>query len=109
MGLVDDLLARCTFPDPDLGPVSCGVSGGADSLALLLLARHAGLEATAVHVDHGLRPGSAAEADVVADVARSLGAGFRGVQAVTSSPAWRARSSRASESAPPDTPQVTGP
>jgi tRNA(Ile)-lysidine synthase len=82
MGPVDDLLARCPFPDPDHGPVSCGVSGGADSLALLLLARHAGLEVTAVHVDHGLRPGSAAEADVVADVAQRVGAGFRAVQAV---------------------------
>jgi tRNA(Ile)-lysidine synthase len=32
---------------------------------------------TAVHVDHGLRAGSADEADVVRDVARSLGAAFR--------------------------------
>jgi len=54
------------------------VSGGADSLALLILAVAAGLDATAIHVDHGLRPGSAAEATVVEDVAARLGALFEG-------------------------------
>ncbi|MDP1794516.1 MAG: tRNA lysidine(34) synthetase TilS [Acidimicrobiales bacterium] len=53
------------------------MSGGPDSLALLVLAAHAGLEATAVHVDHGLRDGSADEADVVRDAAARYGAGFR--------------------------------
>ncbi len=52
------------------------VSGGADSLALLVLAREAGLDVTAVHVDHGLREGSAAEAAVVRTAAEELGAGF---------------------------------
>jgi tRNA(Ile)-lysidine synthase len=55
----------------------CGVSGGADSLALLVLAVASGCVVTAVHVDHGLRAGSSAEADVVADAARRLGAAFR--------------------------------
>lgn len=71
----EDLLARCTFP-PAGSEVTCGVSGGADSTALLVLAVACGCRATAVHVDHGLRPGSASEADRVAAVARSLGAGF---------------------------------
>ena len=57
--------------------VTCAVSGGPDSLALLVLAVAAGCRATAVHVDHGQRPGSAAEADLVAEVAGRLGAGFR--------------------------------
>ena len=75
-GRIDDLLARCSFPTPDDGPVTCAVSGGADSLALLVLATSAGLDVTAMHVDHGLRPGSASEADVVAAAARRFGARF---------------------------------
>jgi hypoxanthine phosphoribosyltransferase len=55
------------------------VSGGPDSLALLVLACAAGCTVTAVHVDHGLRPGSAAEAEVVRGAAGRLGAAFRGV------------------------------
>ncbi len=69
-------LARCTFPPAGTALV-CGVSGGADSLALLVLAVAAGCEVTAVHVDHGLRLGSAAEADAVRVAADRFGAGFR--------------------------------
>lgn len=80
--LVAALGARCTFPPPTSGPVTCAVSGGADSSALLVLAVAAGLRVTAVHVDHGLRPGSADEADVVAALAASLGASFRAERVV---------------------------
>jgi tRNA(Ile)-lysidine synthase len=52
------------------------VSGGADSSALLVLAVEAGCDLTAVHVDHGLRPGGAAEAEAVAALARRFGARF---------------------------------
>jgi tRNA(Ile)-lysidine synthase len=83
-GSVHGLLQRCRFPSPGT-KLRCGVSGGADSLALLALAVAAGCEVTAVHVEHGLRPGSAAEADVVADAAGRLGAAFCTVQ-VTLSP-----------------------
>jgi tRNA(Ile)-lysidine synthase len=76
---VTDLLARCTFP-PTGTTVTCAVSGGADSLALLVLAVEAGCRVTAVHVDHGLRSGSTAEAGVVAAAARRFGARFRGVR-----------------------------
>lgn len=71
-----DLLARCTFPAPGT-TVSCAVSGGADSTALLALAVAAGLTVTAIHVDHGLRTGSVAEAQVVRGNAERLGAAFR--------------------------------
>lgn len=75
------LLARCTFP-PAGTHVTCAVSGGADSTALLALAVAAGLVCTAVHVDHGLRPGSEAEAEVVRATATRLGATFRAEQLV---------------------------
>ncbi len=73
---MSSLLARCTFPDPGTTLV-CGVSGGADSLALLILASRSGAAVTAVHVDHGLRAGSADEAGVVAEAARRFGVAFR--------------------------------
>jgi len=76
MGLRDDLLARCRFPEPG-SDVSCAVSGGADSLSLLVLAVAAGCRATAIHVDHGLRHDSEREADRVADAAARYGARFR--------------------------------
>ncbi|HET6664660.1 MAG TPA: ATP-binding protein, partial [Acidimicrobiales bacterium] len=76
-----DLLARCTFPPPGT-PIACAVSGGPDSLALLALACSAGCDVTAVHVDHGLRPGSDGEARVVAAAAARLGAAFRGEMVV---------------------------
>lgn len=75
------MLDRCTFPAAGT-PAVAAVSGGADSLALLALAVEAGVDVTAVHVDHGLRPGSADEADVVRDVAASLGTRFRAERVV---------------------------
>ena len=57
-------------------PVVVACSGGPDSVALLALAAQAGLEPVAVHVDHGARAGSAAEAEVVAGFAERLGTGF---------------------------------
>lgn len=71
---VRDLLLRTNFPSS--GPVACAVSGGPDSMALLVLAATAGLAPTAHHVDHGLRPRSAAEADLVAEVCDRFGADF---------------------------------
>ena len=71
-----DLLPRCTFA-PAGAEVACAVSGGADSLALFVLAVAAGCQATAIHVDHALRDGSAAEAEVVRAAAERFGARFR--------------------------------
>jgi len=78
---VAELSGRCSFPAPGTA-LRCGVSGGADSTALLVLAVGAGCAVTAVHVDHGLRAGSAGEADVVAQNAARLGARFERVTAV---------------------------
>ncbi len=85
MGPTDDLtpavpqlsmwLSRCTF-GPRGTAVRCGVSGGADSIALLILAVEAGLSVTAVHVDHQLRPSGAVEAEFVAALAERFGADF---------------------------------
>jgi tRNA(Ile)-lysidine synthase len=72
------VLARCAFP-PAGTAVDCAVSGGPDSLALLVLAVASGCTVTAWHVDHGLRAGSADEATVVSSAAARLGAGFRSV------------------------------
>ena len=80
LGVPGVLLDRCCFPAPGTA-VTCAVSGGADSLALLVLAVEAGCEVTAVHVDHGLRPGSAREADAVQAAAARLGAAFAAVRA----------------------------
>lgn len=74
-GLAPSLLERCRFPPPGT-PLACAVSGGADSLALLVLAVAAGCAASAYHVDHGLRPRSAAEAEVVRAAADALGVPF---------------------------------
>ncbi|HEY1636833.1 MAG TPA: tRNA lysidine(34) synthetase TilS [Acidimicrobiales bacterium] len=74
--MLAELLSRCVFPPPG-SALSCAVSGGADSLALLALASEAGCAVTAVHVDHGLRAGSGGEAGVVEAAARRFGARFR--------------------------------
>jgi len=78
--LVADLaakaLAAAGAPTPGDG-VAVAVSGGADSLALLhalrALAGPRGWRLAVVTVDHGLRPGSTADAAFVADHAKALG------------------------------------
>ncbi|UPW08395.1 tRNA lysidine(34) synthetase TilS [Gordonia terrae] len=58
-----------------LGSEVCvGLSGGPDSLALTAAAVGAGLDVTALVVDHGLQPGSAQVARTAADAAGALGA-----------------------------------
>ncbi len=73
--LVVELLTKCTCA-PSTKTIHCAVSGGADSLALLVLAAAHSTDVTAWHVDHGLREGSSAEARIVYDIAISLGAKF---------------------------------
>jgi tRNA(Ile)-lysidine synthase len=54
-----------TWPLPEGEPAAVAVSGGADSFALLHWAVEAGHPVVALTVDHGLREGSAAEAQAV--------------------------------------------
>lgn len=74
LAALKDALARLAGADPASLKFGVAVSGGPDSIGLLLL-MHAiplgGLEAATV--DHGLRPESAAEADEVARLCRKLG------------------------------------
>jgi tRNA(Ile)-lysidine synthase len=97
----EELLGRCDLPSTGTA-VTCAVSGGPDSLALLVLAAEAGCSVTAVHVDHGLRPGSASEAAVVAEVAERWGASWRSVRVeVADGPDLEARARRARYAALP--------
>ncbi|WP_323785632.1 tRNA lysidine(34) synthetase TilS [Thalassovita sp.] len=70
--MLRDTLA--TLPD---GPVGIAVSGGGDSMALMVLAadwaKATGRRVFAATVDHGLRPEAAEEARFVAGVAARLG------------------------------------
>ena len=68
------LAARSNFPLET--QLHCAVSGGADSLALLLLACRTEMPVTVWHVDHSLRHDSSREADFVAKIASELGAEF---------------------------------
>ena len=69
-----ELLARCDFGEDD--ELALGVSGGADSTAMALLAAEAGRSFTIWHVHHGIRDASDAEAELVEKLALSLGAPF---------------------------------
>lgn len=73
--LLAEWLALTTFPAAG-SPLRCGVSGGADSLALLALGVASGCHVTAVHVDHGQRESGDDEAARVATVCRHVGAEF---------------------------------
>ena len=60
--------------------IGVGVSGGSDSMALLVyLAQHAhdmDIEVVAIHVDHGIRENSFMDADFVKEKAKELGVRF---------------------------------
>lgn len=87
------LLERCAFPAAG-APLVCGISGGADSLALLALSVRAGCSVTAVHVEHGLQP---SVADRVEAAAGELSVPFECVSAAVAPGAGleaRARAAR---------------
>jgi tRNA(Ile)-lysidine synthase len=100
--LLDDLLARCTFP-PAGTDAACAFSGGADSTALIVLAGRARLGVTAIHVDHGLRPTSASEAVQAQRIAEQVGVAFeRRTVRVEPGPNLEARARQARLAALPD-------
>lgn len=75
--LAEELIAHILSQAPGPGPLLVAISGGGDSVALsrllLALAPERGWRLTLGHVDHGLRPDSAADAAWVVELARSLG------------------------------------
>lgn len=85
--LIDGAALDALFaPFADVGRLALAVSGGADSLALLILAqrwraaRASGPELLVLTVDHGLRPESAAEARFVGEVAKAYGLPFQSLR-----------------------------
>lgn len=84
------LLARTRFPNQT--HLDCAVSGGADSIALLLLAVRTEQPVTAWHVDHGLRAESPNEAAFVQHLAVALDVRFESRRiTVTDGPNLEAR------------------
>lgn len=98
------LLERCRFPDPTGGEeVTLAVSGGPDSLALVVLAHLAGLRGRVIHVDHGLRPESGHEGSIVAAAASRFGFEFEQVSVqVPAGPDLEARARKARYRALPE-------
>jgi tRNA(Ile)-lysidine synthase len=76
-GAAAELMARVRFPSNG-SVLACAVSGGADSLALALLAVVGGVSIEVHHVDHGLRPDSGVDAAFVREFAQWLGVPFVG-------------------------------
>lgn len=94
-----ELLERCTFPGPG-SKVVCGLSGGADSSAMVTLAVLAGCDVEAVHVQHGLRADADVDAEIAASTAAALGTDFRVVRvAVEPGPNLEARARTARRTA----------
>ncbi|MGD0054709.1 MAG: tRNA lysidine(34) synthetase TilS [Acidimicrobiales bacterium] len=75
MSTDDRLATRAHFPARDAS-VDLAVSGGPDSLGLLLLALDAGLHVRVHHVDHHARASSGEDADFVAALCRSFAVTF---------------------------------
>jgi tRNA(Ile)-lysidine synthase len=69
------LLVSCAFPPADT-PVALAVSGGPDSLGLLLLALAARLQVEVHHVDHHARATSGHDARFVQELCQTLGVPF---------------------------------
>jgi tRNA(Ile)-lysidine synthase len=105
--LISATLPRLQFPE---GPAVIALSGGADSATLALLALEAGMEASALHVDHHL-PASPMMEKAAVLVAEGLGIPIevrRVVPARGPSPEEQARDARYEAFADVDGPVLTG-
>jgi tRNA(Ile)-lysidine synthase len=95
------LLTQCHFPDSGTS-VDLAVSGGPDSLGLLLLALEAGLLVTVHHVDHHARRESGKDAEAVEGICRTLEIGcVRHDVVVESGPNFEARARSARRASMP--------
>lgn len=68
------LIHKCLFNRE--GTVLVGVSGGPDSLCLIDVLAQLGYHCIVAHLDHGLRPESVAEVNIVSQLAEQLGFRF---------------------------------
>jgi tRNA(Ile)-lysidine synthase len=99
--MTSELLARCHF-GATATTADLAVSGGPDSLGLLLLALDAGLVVTVHHVDHHARPTSTSDAEHVQEICQRLGVGFvRHDVDVAAGPNFEARARSARRAALP--------
>jgi len=71
-----DLVARSHLDQWGSAPVRVGVSGGPDSMGLVILAWANGQRVHGIHVDHGLRPDSCHEGAMIADALAPFGVGL---------------------------------
>jgi tRNA(Ile)-lysidine synthase len=100
--MTSGLLTQCHFADAGT-KVDLAVSGGPDSLGLLLLALEAGLDVTVHHVDHHSRPTSTRDADHVEATCQELHVAFVCHDVVVEAGAnFEARARSARRSALPD-------
>ncbi len=74
---LEPYLKKCLFPQSK-SKFECGVSGGADSVALMILAKYHGCKVTAHHVNHNIRTEN--ETDFVAELAKRFEIDFVGHQ-----------------------------
>lgn len=76
-GSLREEVSGCLSLNGALGaPAVVGVSGGVDSIVLLHVVHQLGGPVVCAHVDHGIRPSSADDANFVASVCRELGVSF---------------------------------
>ncbi len=78
---MEDFLSR-NYPKKR-GPLLLGLSGGADSKALLYALLDCGIQPHLAHIDHGWRGESKKEADLLLEEAKSLGLVFHTKKLVT--------------------------